>query len=532
MIVCSMRWPCLLLAAVGTLVAQAADDAEACDAASGAAGKCNAGDAGDDSTVETVTFGVDVHSIEEVFMRDAPCFVRGFHEGLHAEIAAAWSEEELRTTFAKAKLGVRTSKGPDHSRIMRYSTRRKDAAKEGVSVFFDGHLNLTWPRHDYDAWEMEDSSFDAGVLRPDPSRSGSFSTGINAFRGAHDRGVEPAGRLERLACPFGCPDEIERQSLLWMASRGLGQQLHFDGFSNLFFHLHGAKAVVLAPPDAVVDTAHLHPEMHPASRQSALAWDAANPSRVAIGYSTPLGDDVDRKQPAYPRSRERVAQLSAGKVLYIPAYWGHQTFTAPDAGPSISLALWYYPVHRDPRGVDPSPGKARGNNARVLESAIMPLLQRAGSAGQAWAIMRALGISAIAALLDGDSNSKRMSSVGFAQHWEAQRWRPLYGGLGVNASAQVPAVLCETVREADAVEAAARKVAEHHRGIAEWNAPALHATVRRNEAGNILDSLVSWMPRLNLRLDLEAAGVSMPPEQLSLLIRSFYMCEAQQEEVL
>ena len=240
------------------------------------------------------------------------------------------------------------------------------------------------------------------------------------------------------------------------ASAGLGQQLHFDAFANLFFHLHGEKHVVLAPPDAVVDDAHLFPNVHPASRQSALAWSAPSSARRPDGYSTPAGADRARPPPAYSASRERVARLRPGDVLFIPPYWGHQTFSADRRNASVSLALWclrapsgsrggdppdvrsssfflllllfrarglisharrallslpsafalrvlrYYPTARDPTSsAGPPPGALRGQASRELrERLVIGLLRRAQPRARAlWACARGFGERAVGCLL-------------------------------------------------------------------------------------------------------------------------------------
>ena len=44
-----------------------------------------------------------------------------------------------------------------------------------------------------------------------------------------------------------------------------------------------------------------------------------------------------------------MAYLEPGDVLYLPAFWGHQTFSGAE-GPSVSLATWLFPAGGDPLG--------------------------------------------------------------------------------------------------------------------------------------------------------------------------------------
>ena len=66
----------------------------------------------------------------------------------------------------------------------------------------------------------------------------------------------------------------------------------------------------------------------------------------------------------------------------------------------------------------------------------------------------------------------------------------------------------------------------HLRAIADWSAEALRGVVLRHEAGNLLDSLVTWLPQLRLQAEFEAAGAARAEEQLALLVRSFHACGA------
>ena len=98
----------------------------------------------------------------------------------------------------------------------------------------------------------------------------------------------------------------------------------------------------------------------------------------------------------------------------------------------------------------------------------------------------------------------------------------------MNASAAVPAFLCDgaPAELSDEIDAGAREYAAHLRAIADWSAEALRGVVLRHEAGNLLDSLVTWLPQLRLQAEFEAAGAARAEEQLALLVRSFHACGA------
>ena len=69
---------------------------------------------------------------------------------------------------------------------------------------------------------------------------------------------------------------------------------------------------------------------------------------------------------------------------------------------------------------------------------------------------------------------------------------------------------------------------ESARSLLQWS-PLFLPTVEglmRHEAGNLLDSLVTWLPQLRLHAEFEAAGAARAEEQLALLVRSFHACGA------
>ena len=143
-----------------------------------------------------------------------------------------------------------------------------------------------------------------------------------------------------------------------MESRGLGQQLHVDASTNLLFHLHGDRQVILAPPDEVLRHAHLHPHFHPNSHgqpaQSQLAWSSEGWARSVSGYGLPQNEQTP--PPRYDQTKETVAHLTGGDLLYVPAYWGQQTCAGmSEATISLSVALWPTAVGPDDRPQDRGP---------------------------------------------------------------------------------------------------------------------------------------------------------------------------------
>ena len=196
--------------------------------------------------VRTVTMGVDVHSIDELLEIAEPCLVANFEPALHAELARQWSPDSLRRSgLSQADLTVRLTRGANRTRIMRYSLRNSQTGARGAPLF-DATHGFAWPRHTYDDWDMTSGkTLEGALLSPPAQASASFSTGVDELEGVHPAGVAAARRIEQALCamwlPNGCAPELEIRRLVWMSSAGLGQQLHYDAFVNLFFHL-GARA--------------------------------------------------------------------------------------------------------------------------------------------------------------------------------------------------------------------------------------------------------------------------------------------------
>lgn len=281
------------------------------------------------------------------------------------------------------------------------------------------------------------------------------------------------------------------------------------------------------PPQAMVDEAHLFPTSHPAARQSQVAWDASEPTRAPLGYSTLLGEDIHRPAPSYDASGELRVSLRPGDLLLIPPYWGHQTFTSL-AGPSTSFALWLFP-HRDPSGASPTPKELRGKQYDYSKDAAANLaLSGVGSTNviQAWAALRELGrLLAIEVL--GEESGRAV-----LRQWVSQRWRPQFGGLGVQADAPLPArVLCESTPGLESSRDGARQLAKHVRALSSWSPSVYRTSVERGEVQDILDWLVGLMPQLRGIEDELRQDVNAPltrAEMVVLLVRSLSECATQE----
>ena len=238
-------------------------------------------------TVPFCDFGNDFHTVEELLERHTPCLVRGLETAKHAEVARQWSpktlleQEHARTSV----MTLRATEGPQHTRTMCYSQRDKNDPSADFSML--GGEGQKWPRGRYDAWYFKKDVTMFDMLQPAAGFSASFSGSPAMFREAHPLG---AAACDALAAALPHRSQVQ-ETLIWIASRGLGQQLHFDSSHNLFFHLHGEKHVVLSPPPTVLRGAHLHPATHPSQRQSQLLWSGDDSGRAPPTFNVHIARD-------------------------------------------------------------------------------------------------------------------------------------------------------------------------------------------------------------------------------------------------
>jgi hypothetical protein len=469
------------------------------------------------------SLGTDFHTIAELLERRTPCLVRGLESANIAEVTKSWSPSTiLRLPHARGRVTLRATEEPNHTRVMRYSNRNLENSK---TAFNSKLLGFEWPRGQYDQWEFAaHTMFD--VLNPQAGFSASFSASSDTFRAPHPSG---AAAIDAVASEFASPHGETQENLLWMASRGLGQQLHFDSSHNLFFQLHGVKHVVMCPPEQVMRRAHLYPGGHPAQRQSQILWSGEDSDRHVVGFGTDAHGDTERPPPTYNASLEQVAYLRSGDVLYMPALWGHQTFSELGE-PTVSLALWYYPDSPD------SPiSAAIAEKDRAVDHAVRLSSKGTRDVAEQWAAVRELGLRVAAHLLARDGVPLGDEEVGNAiAEWQSQRWRPQFGALGIEVRSNaykdappLPDLVCRPLRASSkqTVDASASTLASVIRLQVGHYFPEYQEAYLHFHLGNILDQLVIKMrPAAGLAEGLNAAGVTEPTAQIGVLLHSFMEC--------
>ena len=489
------------------------------------------------STIEECTFKKDFMSVEELFLRPTPCLVRGLEQKRHKALIKEWSPERLAALPAsRSTMDVRLATGDSTTtaKTMRYSARiNLDGSPEGDPYFTD-MLNSSWPRHEYDDWNFKPGTLLNNILRPRDNSYASFSASASTFSQPHPAGSKTATDLTNAVCPFGCPRDgsLYIRSQIWVASRGLGQQLHFDPQANIFFHLHGEKPVILTPPEALIQHGHLHPTMHPSRAQSQVEWDSPFPERKLRGYSTAAGGDVGRPPPEYRRAMgEMVVHLKSLDVLYIPAFWGHQTFSGADM-PTVSLACWFFPHAQNPADRPHLNANVQRGNSKGLDSVVFK--GRAAvvkaSAGQTWAGLRALGIALVNTMapLFRKLGADKETGAAVLQRWVQQRWRPQFGGLGLDADLPPPAALC--VPPSGVAIGVAMKAAGEIRvfmeSMATWHLGDHSPLFMEYETMNALDQLLAFLPSFSA--ELASLGVKKD-QYIGALLASFVDCPSVQK---
>lgn len=479
------------------------------------------------STVPACVFGRDFHSVEQLLNRSTACLVQGLETEMHQEVMRQWSVNRLRQ-LPQGVMKLRVTEGDEHTRVMRYN--KMGARDTPASSFRSKVLGLVWPREAYDMWEFKDATVE-NVINPDENWSASFSANSQVLRMPHPKGADAIDALAGAVCPYGCPGEFgeqaggRREALIWIASRGLGQNLHFDSNANLFFHLHGSKQVVVSPPEEIIRHGHLLPVNHPAERQTQLLWTSEDPDRTLAGFNTAIGEDIDRPQPTYNQSREQVAYLQPGDVLYLPAFWGHQTFSGP-GGPTVSLATWIFPAGGNPLGrlqAGESLEKKRGLRGREKlaeatneASRVEPAATQKDSYAQ-WGALRWLAFRLAEELFENGEEVVR--------EWHDQRWRPQFGGLGIDASAELPAAMCQEVKWSASTHV--QQIAEAMREEVSWYLEEHREVVLFQNLGNHLDWFAAHATSKVLKSEFEGKGSAMkgrPAAQLGLVLASFVGC--------
>jgi len=479
--------------------------------------------AGEDTSIDVCKHGVDFMTIESLLQqRSTPCLVRGLFDHKKKEkVLRAWS---LRT-LAKNKLilhspvQLRITKGANVTQVMRYSTR---SMRPSWQAFQSAALGATFPRDEYDAWEFQSTTIAQSIFSTRRDLGASFSTNVEGLQQAIPKGVKSVMKLMKSVCPYGCSDQMAKDQLIWITSAGLGQQLHFDAHANLFLHIDGDKSIVLSPPDAVVRSAHLFPKQHPAARQSQLRWSGPGTDRTMNGFTTAVGSDGDRPPPMYTHLGEKVVRLRRGDVLYLPAYWGHQTFGGNT--PTVSLALWFFPTAVDPRRRPQTDATAQreGGFHDARMAAARAAIGVSPSPALIWAAMRSLGEAVVKRAFDVNETGAGT----YIEEWRNQRWRPQFGGLGIDAGQTVPEATCKPTRHSAVTDTAADRLVAHIQAMAAWHLEEHRSVIVWNYVADTLDSLVDAWIRAKVAPALEAAGVHSTAGQLGALLHSFGACSA------
>eukprot|EP01052_Picozoa_sp_SAG31_P041853 SAG31_NODE_6464_length_2007_cov_1.645702_1_plen_230_part_00 len=219
---------------------------------------------------------------------------------------------------------------------------------------------------------------------------------------------------------------------------------------------------------------------------------------------------------------ELVVRMQSGDALYMPAYWGHQTFSGL-AAPTVSLACWFFPVAVDPTS---RPGR-NANSERDLRQ-IKPRREAAfrrlgaSSPGIQWTGLRTL-IQTLADKMAGKvlqpvDNDAVQSGSTLLRRWVEQRWRPQFGGLGLQPTASPPAALCEAASDevTRAADKAADEIIASLDAMAGWHLPEHRRPILEYETCNVFDEIINTLPAFSR--ELAEAGVEQ--NQISSLLSS------------
>lgn len=117
-------------------------------------------------------------------------------------------------------------------------------------------------------------------------------------------------------------DGDDQKLTLWMGTRGVTAQTHYDTYRNFYVQVHGTKRFLLSPPSQL-RRARLFPWVHPHQRQSSLCFAGG---RELAG--TQRGGGV---------LEALDVTLRPGEVLYLPPFWMHRVVAVND---SISVSTW------------------------------------------------------------------------------------------------------------------------------------------------------------------------------------------------
>eukprot|EP00038_Savillea_parva_P017249 m.19514 g.19514 ORF g.19514 m.19514 type:complete len:607 (-) comp3701_c0_seq1:63-1883(-) len=487
--------------------------------------------------VDYCDIGTDFDTLEQLMQtRATPCLVRGLLQpSLVHKVLRSWSLAAMRKNniLLDAQVSLRTmtsqtSGGAAASAaIMRYSNRRGRSARD---AFASESLGVSFPQDAYDAWEFKPSTLRDSVFNTHSHTKGSFSTNIDAVEAACPKGVKMARKLASVLCPYGCPKRMDTDRLLWLASPGLGQQLHFDAHTNLFFHVDGNKSMVLVEPDTLLHSTHLLPEIHPGGRQSQLQWSSATPHRHVTGVGATAPEHMVPHYTSGHKDVEHVVHLRPGDLLYVPSYWGHETFGG-GVDPTVSMAFWshptvVHPLRRHPEHKGMYSSTEREEDWSAMRGRSLDTVTRGATTAQdAWAGLRTLGEHTVALALQINETATRQ----VLKEWREQRWRPIFHTWKLETSGKVttlPSVVCGVPQHLDRIHATAQMLADHVVRMASWHHKPHQPSVVRHSVLDALDALLRASNHPGLPQALEAAGLSTPESRIHVLVHSLGGCEA------
>jgi ribosomal protein L16 Arg81 hydroxylase len=117
------------------------------------------------------------------------------------------------------------------------------------------------------------------------------------------------------------PQNIVKQRNFWLGPGGTKAPLHMDPYDNFFMQLMGSKKFYLFSP---TDTKFLY---------------AHSPLSKNPEFSKVSASNIDLT--TYPNAKfanSIQVHVTAGEILFLPAYWWHEVVNSPEN--SISINLW------------------------------------------------------------------------------------------------------------------------------------------------------------------------------------------------
>ena len=222
-----------------------------------------------------------------------PLLLRGVPLG---ECTEKWSDEYLRNVIGESKLSVHVS-----------STRFLDFAMKN--------------------FKYEILTFDRFLQRVQNCQDGSFLY----YRSQHAKRNKPSSldSVGPIAEDFSMPRQLlhpfqVHSTVLRIASTGLCMWLHYDVCDNFLCCIRGRKRVLLFRPDDV-------DRLYISGSSSAIG------SRLLAGGKTELWREFPLARAAWSRRFEVV--MSAGDVLFLPAFWPHCTEALPSRDTHASISV-------------------------------------------------------------------------------------------------------------------------------------------------------------------------------------------------